>query len=200
MRPGVRLLDAQAGRDQNRRPHYAVVGGAGPKMKRRQVLQQSVWLAPWAGAGALGAAPAERGQSVAWPDVALLDGSRFGPAQAKGQVVVVVFWSTTCPFCKRHNQHVEKLHRSAAGQALKVLGVARERDAAAVRRYAAQQGYSFPVTLESEPLAAAISARKVIPLTAVVDRRGLLQQVYPGEMFEEDLMEFLQLAKAAPRA
>jgi thiol-disulfide isomerase/thioredoxin len=131
--------------------------------------------------------------------VALLDGSRWGPAQAAGQAVVVVFWSTTCPFCRRHNQHVQKLMQAAAGKPLTVLGVARERDAEAVRRYAAQQGYGFAITLEHAPLAAVLSTRSMIPLTATVDRQGRLRHVIPGEMFEEDVMELLKLADGPGR-
>jgi thiol-disulfide isomerase/thioredoxin len=147
------------------------------------------------------AAPAQPGQTVAWPDVRLLDGSRFGAAQVAGKAVVVVFWSTTCPFCKRHNQHVEKLHRAAlaAGKPLVVLGVARDKEAASVESYAKQQGYSFAITLDAAPLQAALASRNIIPLTAAVTRQGLLKQVLPGEMFEEDLMELLQLADAVLR-
>ena len=166
-------------------------------MKRRQALNliTLATLVPLLHP-ALAAAPL-RGQPVVWPEVALLDGGHFGAATAAGQAVVVVFWSTTCPFCRRHNQHLEKLQRAAAGLPLKVLAVARERDAARVRRYAAQQGYSFPITLEHAPLADALSARKLIPLTVTVDRLGLLQQVYPGEMFEEDVLDLRRLAQPA---
>ena len=135
------------------------------------------------------------GQRVSWPDVTLLDGSRWNASQWAGQAAVVVFWSTTCPFCKRHNQHVERLFRAASGSTLKVLGVARERDAAAVQRYARQQGYSFPITLDNGPMSAALSLRRVIPLTVTVDRTGHLLQAIPGEMFEEDVMEPLQIAQ-----
>ena len=160
-------------------------------MKRRKLLLSAAAL------GALGpvrAAPAAPGEVVAWPEVSLLDGRRWTAASAQGQGVVVVFWSTTCPFCKRHNQHVEKLHRAAAGKGLLVLGVARERDAEAVRRYAAAQGYSFPITLDQSSMAAALSARRMIPLTVTVDRQGRLQQVIPGEMFEDDVLGLIKLA------
>ncbi|MBC7938287.1 MAG: hypothetical protein H7Z19_00755, partial [Chitinophagaceae bacterium] len=63
-----------------------------------------------------------------------------------------------------------------------------------VPRYAQAQGYSFPITLAQAPLAAALSARNVVPLTVTVDRRGRLQQVIAGEMFEEDLLDLLALA------
>lgn len=134
------------------------------------------------------------GQTVPWPDMDLLGGGRFGAAQAEGNAVVVVFWTTTCPFCRRHNQHVEKLHRAAAGKRLRVLGVARETDAALVTRYAQAQGYTFPITLNQPALAALLSPRRVVPVTVTVDRQGRLKQALPGEMFEEDLLELLQLA------
>jgi thiol:disulfide interchange protein len=75
-----------------------------------------------------------------------------------------------------------------------VLTVVRERDAAAVRRHLARRGWTFPVTLDSAPLAAALAARNVVPLTVVVDAQGRLKQVLPGEMFEEDLLELLEHA------
>jgi peroxiredoxin len=134
------------------------------------------------------------GQKVQWPDVPLLDGGRFAAAQAEGRAVVAVFWSITCPFCRRHNEHVEKLHRAAKGRALAVLGISRDRDSAAVRRYVAERGYSFPITLDEAPLFAQLATRRVIPLTVTVDRQGRIKQSLAGEMFEEDVMELLALA------
>ena len=163
-------------------------------MKRRTLLTRTLAGLALPAAARLPAAPTQRGQAVAWPEVTLLDGSRFGPAQAVGQAVVVVFWSTTCAFCRRHNQHVEKLHRLAAGQGLKVLGVARESDAALVRRYAQHQGYSFAITLDHAPLAAVLASRNILPLTTTVNRQGLLHEVIPGEMFEDDVLSLIKLA------
>ncbi len=149
--------------------------------------------------GALcGAAPAAlsqgskpAGRVVSWPEVTLLDGTRWGPAQAQGKTVIVVFWSTTCPFCLRHNAHIEKLRRAAVGRPLEILTVARDKDAGAVKAYLARHGYSFQVTMDQGPMAAALSSRKVIPLTLTVDRQGRLGQEIPGEMFEEDVMQWL---------
>ncbi len=171
-------------------------------MKRRTALMTPAVVLglPWA--AATHAAPALPGQRVQWPDVTLLDGRALSAAQLQDKPTLVVFWTTTCPFCRRHNQHLEKLHRAAqvAASPLRVLAVARERDAAVVKRYAQAQGYTFDITLDHLPLAAALSERKMSPLTVWVDRHNRLQQVLPGEMFEEDLMEFLQLASKGARS
>ena len=163
-------------------------------MKRRRFVAAAPLLAglpAWA-------APAQKGQPVAWPAVQLLGGGTRTAADWQGQAAVVVFWSLTCPFCVRHNAHIEKLHRAAQAAALPlaVLGVVRERDAVAAARHVRQQGYTFAQTLDQAPMAAALSERRMTPVTAVVDRQGRLKQVLPGEMFEEDVMELLQLAKA----
>ena len=164
-------------------------------MKRRPALAALAALATLpllAATAAARAAPAQPGAAVAWPAVTLLDGTRWKPAA--GQAVVTVFWATTCPFCKRHNEHVEKLHRAARGKALTVLGIARDRDPETVRRMMADKQWSFPVSMDHGPLAAALSQRNMIPLTVTVDRGGRLGQVIPGEMFEEDLLDMLRLA------
>jgi thiol-disulfide isomerase/thioredoxin len=166
---------------------------------KRRVLLRATAAATVAATGLAQAVPAQKGQPVAWPDVQLLGGGELKAADWQGRAGVVVFWSLTCPFCRRHNAHLEKLHRAAqaARLPLTVLGVVRERDAAAVARHAQQQGYSFAQTLDLAPLAAALSERRVTPNTAVVDRQGRLKLVLPGEMFEEDVMDLLQLARAA---
>lgn len=150
-----------------------------------------------AAAGALAprlhAAPALAGDMVRWPTVTLLDGTPWAPAPGQGQVVV--FWSVSCPFCQRHNAHVDKLYRATqARPGPGVLTVARERDPAAVRRYLAVNGWHFPVTLDAAPLAAALAGRRVVPLTVVVDAAGRMKQSIPGEMFEEDVMELMERA------
>lgn len=165
------------------------------KMRRREVLPVLA-VAPWLGGAE--AAPAARGEVVSWPQqLSMLDGSNWPAEQWRDRAAVIVFWSLHCGFCERHNEHVEKLHRAAAGKRLSVLSVVAERDADAVRRRMAQRGWSFPVTLGREPLAAALGARRSVPLTITVDRQGRLRELIPGEMFEADVLGFMRLAEPA---
>ena len=158
-------------------------------LQRRHLIGGLAALA----AGPSWASPAAAGDVVRWPEVTLLDGSHWAPAPERAQVVV--FWSLSCPFCKRHNAHIDKLHRAAAaGNGPGVLTVSRDRDALAVRRYLANNHYGFPVSLDADMLAAALSTRRIIPLTMLIDRQGRLKQAVPGEMFEEDVMDLLKLS------
>jgi thiol-disulfide isomerase/thioredoxin len=145
-----------------------------------------------AGLGAIGmAAPAraaEPGGIVEWPELTLLDGSTLAPASWLGRPAVVVFWATYCAYCRRHNAHLETLYRSPAAASLRILGVAMDADAQAVRRYMAANAFHFPVALDAGGLRARLTARRVIPMTCLIDAQGRLRQAIPGEMAVDDLL------------
>lgn len=168
-------------------------------MGRRQALHSACAMAAaYLGGAALGTptlalASPTSGATVKWPQVQLLDGGQFGPAQAQGKHVIVVFWATFCPFCLRHNAHIEKLRQAVVGRPIEILTVAQDRQAQAVRDYMQKNRYGFAVTLDHTAMAAALSARKVIPLTYVVGPNSRVVQTIPGEMFEEDVMEWRAL-------
>lgn len=153
------------------------------------------FLAGLISAGALGAAGLVRASDgpVALPMVRLIDGTGFQP-QRDGTALILVFWATYCPYCSRHNAHIEKLYQRTCGLPLQILSAATDQDPAAVRAYMQRNAYTFPVTLDSAALRAPLTPRKVIPLTCCIDRRGMLRPVIPGEMLEEDVLDLARLA------
>lgn len=196
---GFDAPDADATRGMARRRSNATDVG------RRRVVAVAAgvglsWsLGPWAASRAT-AAPA--GERVRWPVVGLIDGRQLPPTHWHDRLAVIVFWSTTCPYCRRHNQHIDRLDRAARalGAPLAVLGVARDRDDGAVRRHLAVQRHGFDVTTQAGALGAQLAPRALVPQTAVVGRDGRLQQVLPGEMAEADVMELLALASPGSRS
>jgi thiol-disulfide isomerase/thioredoxin len=158
-------------------------------VKRRHLLG--------AAAGAcIAPAIAQPAPRMAWPELRLLDGSPLSATDWSDVAAVVVVFATWCPFCQRHNAHVEALHRAHAGAHLRVIGAAIDRDEAAVRRYLQRQGLSFPVTMQGAQLRDRARASPTIPTTIVVDRAGHLRTPIPGEMFREDVLELAALAQS----
>lgn len=154
-------------------------------MNRRQLLAAAAAL-PWSHA-----AQAQQGHgptAIDWPAVQLLDGTTLSPSSWQGQPAVVVFWATYCPFCLRHNAHIDKLHQALRGQPMRVLGVALDSDTEAVRRYMAIHRYQFPVALDDGDLRRRLTSRRIIPMTCLIDRQARLLQAIPGEMTEDDVL------------
>lgn len=153
-------------------------------MKRRPFLLAGLAAAT----GCPGSTAATGVAAVDWPPIRLLDGSMLAPASWQSRPAVLVFWATYCAYCLRHNAHVDRLHRATRGRDLRVLGVALDSDVAGVRRYMAMHGYGFPVTLDDGSLRRRFTARRVIPMTCVIDASGRLSQAIPGEMQADDVL------------
>lgn len=155
--------------------------------ERRHLLIAGALL-PWCVAA--DAAAIVPGETVRWPELKLLDGPTLSPDHWKGRPGVVVFWSTDCAYCVRHNARLDKLHRQvrAAGGDLRIIAIATDRDAQAVRDYMRTRGYGFPVALETGDLRSHLTDRRLVPMTVLVGRDGKLRQVIPGELSEDDML------------
>jgi thiol-disulfide isomerase/thioredoxin len=138
--------------------------------------------------------------AINWSTLQLLGDSTDGPAAWAGLPVVVVFWATWCPYCKRHNAHVEKLYQYSVGRSFRVLGVSDESDAQKIGRYMHTNQFHFPVAMGTASFRTQFTTRSVIPLTCLVDGDGRLLQVIAGEMQQDDVMSLaVALGAAKPR-
>ncbi len=155
--------------------------------------QAARWALPGLLAGPAAAQGAEPAAAVQWPSITLLDGSTLSPASWQGLAAVVVFWATWCPYCRRHNAHIDKLHRASAGLPLRVLGVAVDGEGPAVRQHMASQGHAFPVTLDGGRLRPLLTPRTLIPMTIALDRQQRVRLAVPGEMSEDDVLGLQRL-------
>ncbi|HLS57060.1 MAG TPA: TlpA disulfide reductase family protein [Zeimonas sp.] len=144
-----------------------------------------------AGPGAAAARPAAPaiGTSVQLPTVRLLDGRELTSAYWRDKVVVIELWASWCPFCKRQNPHLDRLHRAHAGSGLEVLALSIDRNPDDARRYLREHGYAFHAAMFDERWQAAIGRPKGLPIVWVIGRDGTLRQLEIGEMFPEDIEE-----------
>ena len=178
-------------RDDTLNTHHSLGGSV---LSRRQVVMAAAGcMATMAGVPASAGSPA-KGDAIDFPSLLLIDGSRLEPTDWKGHAGVIVFWSTDCPYCKRHNARLEKLYRSirARGSDLQVLGIATDDDAKLVRNHLAANDWNFPVALAPPGLRSKFTDRRLVPMTILIDRQGRLQLAIPGEMTEEDLLSIGQ--------
>lgn len=160
-------------------------------MTTRRQLLGAAGLAIAAPAGLAVAAP----EFVNWPVMTLLDGQVLKPEDWRDMAAVLVFWTIGCPYCRRHNARIDRLYRTSVGANLRVLGVALDGDAAAVKRYMRAGNFSFPVLASMPGLRDQFTSRRMVPMTCLVDRQGRLRQQIPGEMAEDDVLGLADLSR-----
>ena len=144
--------------------------------------------APAGGGGS--AVGASRG-SVA-PDFALdlVGGGSLRLSELRGRAVIVDFWDTWCPPCRRALPHLQELH-DEYGDRLTVVGVAFGRDGRpAVTRFLADRGLTFPNVFMDEryETARAYGGVQSLPTTFLIDPEGVIRQIWVGG-HEKDVYE-----------
>ncbi|AAZ96225.1 thioredoxin family protein [Thiobacillus denitrificans ATCC 25259] len=125
-----------------------------------------------------------------------LDGKPHDLAKLRGKVVLVNFWATWCPPCRREMPSMERLKQALAGEPFVVLAVDVGEDADTIEAFTSQLGAvpSFPILLDTT--SRAMQAWKVagLPTTYLVDPRGrIVARAIGGREFDHpDLVRVIR--------
>jgi len=102
-----------------------------------------------------------------------LSGESWTFAQLRGKVVLVNFWATWCPPCRKEMPDLETLYGRFSSKGLVVLGISDE-EAAKVEPFIRERKVSFPVLLDPGRKVNEMFAVEGIPKSFVYNREGKL--------------------------
>src|SRR5512139_2196737 len=119
------------------------------------------------------------------------DGAVHDLAQLKGRLVLVNFWATWCPPCRREMPSMERLSRALEGEPFSVLAVDVGEDVDTIEAFASQldTAPSFPILLDTR--SRVMQAWKVagLPTTFLVNRQGrIVASAIGGREFDHPEM------------
>ena len=111
-----------------------------------------------------------------------LDGKPIQLSDLKKNVVVLDFWATWCPPCRKSLPHIEELSKKKdlADKGLKVLAVNAHEDKDKVEKFMKDGNYSFTVPMDKDGAVMKDYGIKGIPTTVVVSRGGKVHKVFVG--------------------
>ncbi|MBS1715944.1 MAG: redoxin domain-containing protein [Armatimonadetes bacterium] len=108
-----------------------------------------------------------------------MDGKTVNLSDLKGKVVLIDFWATWCGPCREGLPVTDKLHKEFASKGLQVLAVSDE-EKPTVDKFVKDNGYSFPVFLDTDRSANTTYKIEGIPTLVIIDKNGNLASYAMG--------------------
>ena len=128
--------------------------------------------------------------------------SNFDPADYRGKVLLLNFWTTWCPPCRMEIPDLVRLHRAFDRDQVAIVGISiddrgtPEQIQEKLRQAMGQYQIDYPVFFDSKlELYRAYGSFPAIPTTFLFDRQGNLRETYTGarsfEVFAQDIRALL---------
>lgn len=118
------------------------------------------------------------------PDFTLttLNGETVRLSDLRGYVVLLDFWATWCPPCRKSLPHVNAMQQDARlrDKGLRVFAVNARETKDKVERFMRDNKYSFPVLLDSDGAVMTSYRVRVIPTSIIIGRQGIVESVFVG--------------------
>lgn len=125
------------------------------------------------------------------PDFVLsaLDGSEVRLADLRGKPVILNFWATWCPPCRREMPALEIIWQQYSRGEVMVLGVDQGESIAVVSEYVRQNvGVTFPLLLDRRQDVGDLYLVRSLPTTFFIDADGIIQEIRVGGPMELDFL------------
>ncbi len=123
-----------------------------------------------------------------------MDGEVIDNDSVRGKVILLQFWATWCPYCKRDMPALEAIGREFETQGLAVFGVNVGESKKKVKQFLEQSPRSSKVILMEDTNLAAVFEAKSFPLYVLIDRKGRLAGMQAGAGGEGALRHLLRKA------
>lgn len=132
------------------------------------------------------------GAALPLPQVILVDGSVFHPAQVLDKVTLVYWWSSTCPFCALQSPEMQKLWLAHKDRGLQMLALSVDRTPQEAVAYLQKKSYTFPSAWVTPEVHRILPKPRGLPITLVRGRDGKVLQAERGQMFPEDIEQLVR--------
>jgi len=116
----------------------------------------------------------EKQRSLATFSLKDIRGNSWSLGSLKGKVVLVNFWATWCPPCRKEMPDIQALYDRFKSKGLVVLAISDEDAETKVKPFIAEKGYSFPILIDEGRKVNDLYKVDGIPKTFIYDRKGRL--------------------------
>jgi len=115
-----------------------------------------------------------------------LNGNNISSSGLHGKVVLLNFWATWCPPCRKEMPHIQKdVFEKIANKNFIVAAISRGEETDVVKKFIDVNKYTFPIYVDNEAKTYNLFATKYIPRNFVIGKDGKVKWAAMGFVEEE---------------
>lgn len=157
-------------------------------LPRREFLARFTAGAACLTAGGVSTACAQGGATVPSFTVRTETGKQVRVEDYRGKVLLLAFWATWCPHCRRQVEAMQKLREEYAKRGIEMLALSVDNDGwQKVSPYLEENKITLPVALADAKIQSQYGVTSGIPLSYVIDRKGYAVKDFRGALDEDTL-------------
>lgn len=123
------------------------------------------------------------GPTFVLPD---LDGKAWLLSEQRGKVVLVNYWATWCPPCRKETPDLVRLANAYKTKGLEVVGISLDEDVSVIRPFVDEFKIPYPI-LVPDNIASLPQQILGLPTSVLYDQEGRLAKIYTGAVTESVL-------------
>ncbi len=116
------------------------------------------------------------------PDFTLKDmsGNDVSLSSFKGKPVLLNFWATWCPYCRKERAHLNTLYKDYKDKGLIIVSVSTDSSVNDVKRFLVNTPSDFIVLSDSERKVASLYNVGGLPTSVLISREGIIKNQLIG--------------------
>ena len=132
--------------------------------------------------------------------VTLPDGRLITRESMKGRVVLVNFWATWCPYCRKENPAIDEFWKDNRERGFDVLAISIDDSPAQIAAWSIQTGYTFMAAPTNASVQKAFGAISSVPTSFILDREGHIRHKIAGQVHYARLTKLIEPLLVSPVA
>ena len=115
----------------------------------------------------------------------LVDGKEISLDNFNGYVLIIDFWASWCPPCRKEIPGFIELHEKYKDKKFAVIGISLDKTEAAVKSFIAEQKVNYPIIMATKKMVSDYEEAmgqpiRFIPTTVITNRNGQIVSVHTG--------------------
>ncbi len=124
------------------------------------------------------------------PDFELtaLDGSTIKLSSLKGKVVLLDFWATWCPPCRKMIPELKKVYSKYKNKGVEIIGISMDEGSlSTIKSFVDNTGINYPIVRGDHALSKAYGYINAIPTSFIIDKAGVIRNKHTGFQSAQDM-------------